>query len=114
MSHGFLRNQQQAKHIKIKMLVEVFGGDVVQGRELVETRVVDEDVDHTERLDGLSDHGFHLVGVGEIAMDSDGFASLAGDGRHHAVRSLPAGTVVDGNRGTLSRKTSGDFGTDAL
>ena len=111
---GFLRDQQQAEHIEIEMLVEMFGRDALQRRELVDARIVDENVDRAERLDGLGDHFFHMPGVGQIAMDGDGFAALADDGGDHALGGLLAGAVVDGNRRALSGEPGGDFGADAF
>ena len=96
------------------MLVEVLGGNAIQRSELVEPGVVDEDVDRAERLDGLGHHRFHIAGVGEIAMDGDGFAALAGDRSHHALGRLLAGAVVDGNRGTLGGEADRDLGADTL
>ena len=114
MAHGFLRNQEKAEHVEIEMLVEVFGRDAIQRRELVEARIVDEDVDRAERLDGLGHHLFHMVGVGKIAMDGDGLAALAGDGSHHTLSGLLAGAVVDGNGGALRGEADRDLGADPL
>ena len=52
MLHRSLGGQQEAEHIDVKVLVEVFGGDAVERRELVDAGVVDEDVDRAELLLG--------------------------------------------------------------
>ena len=96
------------------MLVEMLRRDGLERRELVDARVVDEDVDRAERLDGLGDHAFHVFGIGQVAVDGDGFATLGDDGGDHAVGGLFAGAVVDGNRRTLGGEPSRDFGTDAF
>ncbi len=114
MARGFLRNQQQAKHVEIEMLVEVFGRDAIQRRELVKARIVDENVDGAERLDGLGHHFLHMAGVGKIAMNGDGLAALAGDRSHHALGGFLAGAVVDGNRRTLRGQADRDLGADTL
>ncbi|MGY4431481.1 hypothetical protein ACVWWO_003958 [Bradyrhizobium sp. F1.13.1] len=94
--------------------MEMLGRDGLERRELVNAGVVDEDVDGAERLHGLGDNVFHIFGFGQIALDGDGFATLGDDGGDHAVRSLLAGAVVDGDRRTLGREPGRDFGTDAF
>jgi hypothetical protein len=111
---GFLRDQQQAKHVEIEMLVEVFGRDAIQGCELVEPGIVDEDVDRTERLHGRGHDFFHIAGVGEIAVHGSGFAALGGDRCDHALGRRFAGAVVDGDRRTLGGEANRDLGADTL
>ena len=47
-------------------------------------------------------------------MDGNGLAALAGDGSHHPVGGLFAGTVVDGNRRAVSGEANRDLGADPL
>ena len=96
------------------MLVKMLRRDGLERRELVNARVVDEDVDRTERLHGLRDDAFHVFGIGQVAVHGDSFATLGDDGGDHAVGGLFAGAVVDGNRRTLGREPGGDFGTNAF
>ena len=60
--HRFAGDQKKAEHIEVELLVEMLGGDGLERHKLVNARVVDKDVDRTERLDGLGDHAFHMVG----------------------------------------------------
>jgi hypothetical protein len=108
------RDQQQAKHIEVEMLVEMLRRDGLERGELVDTRVVDEDIDRTERLHRLRDDVLHVLRLGQIAMNRDGFAPLGGDGGDHPVGGLLARAVIDGNRRALGRKPGGDFGTYAF
>jgi hypothetical protein len=111
---GFLRDQQQAKHVEIKMLVEVLGRNAIQRRELVEPGIVDEGVDRAKCLHGFGHHRFHMAGVGEIAVHGNGFAALSGSLRDHALGRLFAGAVVDGDRRTLGGEANRDLGADPL
>ncbi|MGY2932437.1 hypothetical protein ACVWZ6_002039 [Bradyrhizobium sp. GM6.1] len=65
-------------------------------------------------LHGFRDYTFHVLGIGQIAVDRDGFATLGDNGGDDAVGGLLAGAVVDGDRRALGREPRGDFGTDAF
>src|SRR5882672_11336769 len=42
---GFLRGKEQPQNVEIKLLVEVICGNSFKGRELVDPRVVDQDIE---------------------------------------------------------------------
>ena len=109
-----LRGEQEAEDVDVEHLVEVFFGDGLDGRELVDAGVVDEDVEAAEVLDGGVDDALGLGGLGDVAADGDGLAAGGGDGGDDGVGAGLAGGVVDDDGGAFGGERFGDGGADAL
>ena len=67
-----------------------------------------------ERLNGLRDHRFRGLRIGEVAVDGDRLAALGSDLRHHIVRALFTRRIVHGDGCALLGELQRDFGADAL
>src|SRR6202011_6192672 len=64
-----LGSEQQAEHVDVEVPVEVFFGNVLNGREPVDTRVIDEDIQSTEFLDRRVDDALRVGRLGHIAAN---------------------------------------------
>ena len=73
----FLRREDQAQHVQVELLVEVFGGDGFERRELVDAGVVHQDVELAERLLGLREEPPDVGFLGEVGLHRDRLAALA-------------------------------------
>ena len=94
-----LGDEQEAEDVDVELLVEVLGGDGFEGAELVDAGVVDEDVELAVVLDGGVDDGLRVGGLGDVALDGDGFAAGLGDGVDDVVGTGFVGGVVDDDGG---------------
>ena len=112
--HGRLRREERAEHVDVEDAVELLLRHRLDRRELVDARVVDEDVELAVALDRGLDDPARVVGLGHVAADGDRLAAVGGDGRHDGLRPGLAGGVVDDHRGTLGGERLGDGGADAL
>ena len=112
--HGSLRGEQETEDVHVEDLVVVLFGEGIDGEELLDAGVVDEDVEVAEVLDGCVDEALSLSGLRDIATDGDGFATGGCDGGDHIVRTSLAGGVVDDDGGALRGERFGDGGSDTL
>ena len=80
----------------------------------LDARVVDEDVDFSERLDALLDEPAIVGGVGEIASEDDRLAAHRLDLCFGFICPLVARAVVDQNVGAFLRETKCDGLADSL
>ena len=73
-------------------------GSPILRRVLLHTRIVDQDVYRSQRLDRAPEHGDHLLFNRNIGMDRDAAALGTNDGIDNSQRSLlVAPQVVDGD-----------------
>jgi hypothetical protein len=72
---------------------QVDGGRLYRG-VLVNTRVVDQDVDRAEGLLGFCEQSSHIGLVRYIALDRNGRAARISDGSHHFVGPFLIGGIV--------------------
>src|SRR5688572_1619261 len=114
MRGGGLRGQQQAEHVDVEVPVEVFFGDVLQRREPVDTRVVDQDVEPAELLDRRVDNGLRIGLLGDVAANGDRLAAGGGDAGDNGLGALLAGGIVDDDGRAFGGEGRGDGGADAL
>jgi len=94
--------------------VEMLGRDLLDRGELVDARVVDQDVEAAESLLRLGEEVPNVVLLGDVRPHGDCLASLGGDLGHDAVGPLLAGGVIDDHRGAFGRQVQGDRGPDPL
>jgi hypothetical protein len=104
MFHGFLRGEQQAEHIQIELLVEMFLGDLFERREFVDARVVHENVNRAERLIGFGEQAGDVRLLGNVRLSGDGLATRAGDFGDDPVRARFAGSVIDDDGCAICRE----------
>jgi hypothetical protein len=101
--------------LTLNCLVEVLLGDGLDGGELVDAGVVDEDVEAAVVLDGRVDDALGFRGgLGDVAAHGDGLAAGRGDGGDNGVRAGLAGGVVDDDGCAFRGERLGDGGSDAL
>src|SRR4029077_16587841 len=94
--------------------VEGIDIDGLDGGELVNTGVVDEDIEAPEVFDGGGDDALGFFRLGDIAGDSDGFASGGGDGGDDLISAGFAGGVVHDYGCTFGGEGLGDGGSDTF
>jgi hypothetical protein len=114
MFDGGLGGEQETEYVYVEDLVEVRFGDGLNGGEFVNAGVVDEDIQAAESFDGCFDELLRIGGLGDIATDCDGFASVGGYGGDYDVRASFAGGVVDHHGGAFGGERFGDGGSDTL
>ena len=71
--------------VNVEDPVELLFRDGFDRRELVDPRIVDEDVETTIVFDGGVDDSLRLRGFGDVALHGDGFAAGGGDGSDYGV-----------------------------
>src|SRR6266567_4393804 len=71
----FLRGEKQAENIYVKMFVELLFGDLFKWRPIVNSSVVDEDVDLAEGFFSLSKEMFDVYLPGYICPHSNGLSA---------------------------------------
>jgi hypothetical protein len=76
---GFLDGEEEAEDVEAELLVEVVNGDGFQGGELIDARVVDEDIDAAEGFLGGGEECLNLRGVRDIGLYGLRLASGGGD-----------------------------------
>src|SRR4029453_1754940 len=92
--------------------MEVFGGDVLERGELVDARVVDQDVETTEGLPRLGEEPIDLLLLRHVGLHRDGLTTTASDVGDHAVGTLLAGGIVDDDGGAGLGPMPGGGGAD--
>ena len=114
MLERLLRGEDQAEDVEVELLVEVLGRHLLERGELVDARVVDQDVEPAERLLRLGEQAEDVGGIGHVRLHGDRLAPLGGDLGHDAVRAFLAGGVVDDHGRPRLGQVFRDGGTDAL
>src|ERR1035437_6996879 len=71
--------QDEAQDVEIEMPVEVFLGDLAEGRVFVDASVVHQDVQRAECLLHLGKEPLDVRFPGDVRLRRDGLASTAGD-----------------------------------
>src|SRR6476619_3904237 len=84
--HCGLRDENEAEHVNVEHPVELLFGHRFDRHELVDPRIVDEDVQTTKALDGGVDDTLGLRGLGDVAMHGNRFAAGVRDGSDKGVR----------------------------
>ena len=77
MLHRFLRGEEQPKDIHVEVFVELFLGDLFNWRPVVNSRVVNQDVDLAEGLFSLSKEMFDVCLPGHICPNGNGLCRRA-------------------------------------
>ena len=62
-----LRGEQQAEHVDVEDAAILRLGDLLDRREFVDARIVDQNVQAAEPLDGRVDQALRVIGLGHIA-----------------------------------------------
>jgi hypothetical protein len=87
-------------------------GHLLDRREFVDARIVDEDVEPAELPDRRLDQGLRLGGPGYVALHGDRLAAGRRDGRDDGVRSRLARRVIDHDLRAVPCQRLGDRRTD--
>ena len=114
MLHRFLRREQRAQHIQVEVFVEMLFGNGFQRREIVNSRIVDQDVEATERLLGFREECLNFRLFRNIGFHRDGLATVLRDLRDDGFRAFLAGRIIDDHRGAFRGEMLGDGGANAF
>jgi len=114
MFQGFLGGEEEAEDVHVELFVEMFLGDLFDGREFVYAGVVHEDVHVAVGFFGFGEEMFDVRFFCDVALDSDGLAALRGDFADDFVRAGFARGVIDDDGRAFGGEMFGDGGTDAL
>ena len=91
--------EQQAEHVDVELLVEVLVGDGLDGGELVDAGVVDQDVEAAIVLDGGVDDALRVGGLGDVAPTATALPPASVMASTTTVGAGLAGGVVDDDGG---------------
>src|SRR6188768_3905215 len=114
MLHRFLGRKQQAADVDVKDPLVMFDRDGLERLELVDARVVHEDVEPAEGGLGFGDEAGDVSGLGDVALNGDGLAAGGDDLGDNLVSTGLAGGIVDDDGSSGGGEVLGDGGADAL
>src|SRR3954454_13691013 len=104
MLRCFLRRQKQPQYVRVELSVKLVLCDFGEWCKLINTRIVDENVQPAECLDGLGENATHVGRGRHISLDCDGLAAFALDLRHDTLGAvLTRGVVHDNGCAFLSQ-----------
>jgi len=109
-----LRTEDQAQDVQVELLVEVLRGDGFDRCELVDARVVHQDVEPAERRLRLREQAADVRLLREVRLHRDRLTAGPLDLRHNLVGAGLARRVVHHHRRTLRGELLRDLGSDAL
>ena len=75
MLDRFLRGEEQPKDIHVEVFVELFLGDLFNWRPVVNSGVVDQDIDFAEGLLCCGKESFDFRLLGDVRLYGDRFAA---------------------------------------
>src|SRR5437879_12834009 len=101
MLDGFLRGEERTQDVQVELLVEVLFGDAFERRGLVNSGVVDEDVEPAECPLRLGEETLDVCLLRDVCLHRNGLAASAYNLRDQVVGALLARGVVDDNRCAL-------------
>src|SRR5438874_10244051 len=104
MLDRFLRSEEQAEDIYVKVFVELLLGDLFKWRPVVNSSVVDQDVDLAERLlrCGKESFGFRLLA--DVRLYGNRFAAAPGNFVNVAIGAFFLGGVLDDDGCAFTRE----------
>src|SRR6188768_2434601 len=114
MLHRFPGRKQQAADVDVKDPLVMFDRDGLEGRELVDARVVHEDVEPAKGGLGFGDEAGDVSGLGDVALNGDGLAAGGLDLGDDRIGTSFAGGIVNDDGRTGGGEVLGDGGADAL
>ena len=94
--------------------MELLFSDRFDRGELVNARVVDQDIQTAVILDGCIDDALRLGGFRDVAPHGNCPATGCSDGGHHGICSGFAGGIVDHNRSAFCGECLSDGGSDTF
>ena len=114
MLDRFLRGEEQPKDIHVEVFVELFLGDLFKWRPVVNSGVVDQDIDLAEGLLCCGKESFDFRLLGDVRLYGDRFAAALCDFVNDAIGAFFGGRVIDDDGCTFSRKLFCDVGADSF
>ena len=94
--------------------MELLLGDLFKWRPVVNSRVVDQDVDLAEGFFALSKEMFDVYLPGHICPNGNGPAAALGNQVHYSVGSFFAGSIVDHDGSAFGSELFGDLSANSL
>src|SRR4051812_8475663 len=114
MLDGLLDREDRPEHVGVELAVKLVLGDRFERVELVDSRVVDQNVDFAERLVRLLEQALYVFRLRDITLDGDSLAAIAGNLVYHAVSTSLAGGVVHHDGRALSAQRLRDASANTL
>ena len=94
--------------------MEVLFGDGFQRSELINARVVDQDVQPPERVSGVGKQPFDVGLSSDICLHGDSLAAGLGDFFNDLTRSSFTGGIIDNYRRPFGCESLGDGGANSF
>jgi len=110
----FLRGEEQAEDVEIEVFVKVVGGNALDRGKLVDSGIVDKNIEPAEGFLGFGEEAYDVGFLGNVGLNRDGFAPLLLDFCDDAVGSFLAGRIVHDDGSAFGCKLLGDCGADAF
>ncbi len=100
MLHGFAARDNRAPQIGVKNLVELLVGRLLEHGERKHARIVDEDVERSERLDCFGKQMLYLGDNGDIRLNRERVAACGLDIGDDVLGAWSVTGEVHDDRGT--------------
>src|ERR1700686_1775907 len=114
MLDGGLRRKDRSEYVDIENPVELFFSHRLDWRELINARVIDQDVNPTVILYRCIDDGLCIRSLGNITLDRDGSTTRFGDGSDNIVSPRFTGRIIYDYRRAFRRQCLHDSRSDAF
>ena len=114
MLDRFLRGEEQAEDIHVKVFVELLLGDLFKWRPVVNSGVVDQDIDLAEGLLRCGKKSFDFRLLGDVRPHGNRFAAALCDFVNDAIGAFFRGSVIDDHGCAFSRELFCDVGADSF
>ena len=101
MRDRFLGGEQQAEHVEVELLAEVLLVYGFERAELINVRVVDEDIDSAELRLGFVEQFLDVLGFRDVGLDGDRIATRGFDLIDDGLCALLIGRVIDDDVGAF-------------
>ena len=112
-SHGFAHAQKLAGQVHVDDFLPLGQRHISKSRIDLNAGISHQNVQGAEVLDGLAEHGLHLVFLAHVGLQGEGFAAGGGNVGHHGVGARGIADVVDDHRSAAGGQGFGHGQADA-
>jgi hypothetical protein len=93
--YSLFDGKQKTEDVEVIVAMKVFGGDLVDGKKVVDASIVHQDVDFAECLFDLGKSSRNFFGLGEVALNGYGFTAYSSDLSNNSIGIGFAGRIID-------------------
>src|SRR5260370_42190806 len=108
MAHHRLRDKNHSLQVAVQDGVEIFFRHVPEVPSLLQTRIVDEDVDLSKSRDGLSNESLPVRNLSDVGLKRSSSPLRSCNSAHDFVRPFFVLAIADGNVGAFLRQAFRD------